>query len=273
MKLIRVKDKTEHQRNIKIARFKKDVRITQPHKHNNYFEIIYLSEASGTHTIDMETYSIQPPMVFLIRKDQMHCWDIKSEPEGFVVIIKKSFVDDSLDLEMKHLFSEISKSTCIYPKDAKIIEQILELMTIEYDSTTEIQNNMVLEGLLKALLAKLIHIPKSKRENKTVQSTLFDHFKSYLKQSDQLVNNVAHYASLLNTTPQNLNAICRTEVQMSASAFLSEYIIIEAKRLLVYTDLTITEVGMSLGFRDNSHFTKYFKRFTQLTPTAFRSQL
>lgn len=270
---IKIKDKTEFKRSIKVATFKKDVRKTRPHKHNNYFEIIYLSNATGTHTIDLETHSIKPPMVFLIRKDQMHCWDMQSEPSGYVVIIKKSFVDDSLDLEMKHLFSEISKSTCIYPEDTVVIEQILELMTNEYNSAKQIENNMVLEGMLKALLAKLIHVPKSQREQHQQQSNLFEAFKVHLNQSNKLVNSVGHYANLLNTTPQNLNAICRKENNMSATEFLSEHIVIEAKRLLIYTDLTVIEVAYSLGFSDNSHFTKYFKRFTGKTPSAFRNNL
>jgi len=270
---IKIKDKTENKRSIKVASFKKDVRKTNPHKHNNYFEIIYLSGASGTHTIDLEKYDIKPPMFFLIRKDQMHCWDIQSEPTGYVVIIKKSFVDDSLDLEMKHLFSEISKSTCIYPKETHVIEQILELMTIEYSVSKHTESNIVLEGLLKALLAKLIHIPQSKEHAFKKQTNVFELYKSLLNTSEKLINNVSHYANLLNTTPQNLNAICRKEAQMSAGELLSEYIIIEAKRLLVYTDLTVTEIGINLGFSDNSHFTKYFKRFTQKTPTAFRQKV
>lgn len=272
MSSIAIKDKTEFKRSIKVAHFKKGVRKTDPHKHNSYFEIIFLSHADGTHTIDLETYILKPPVVFLIRKDQMHCWDMINEPTGYVVIIKKAFVDDSLDLELKHLFSEISKSTCIYPKDASVIEQILELMTKEYSSAKQIQNNMVLEGLLKALMAKLIHIPKSPRESQKKQSNLFQSFKSYLNQSEKLVNSVSHYAQLLNTTPQNLNAICRKENNMSAATFLAEYIIIEAKRLLIYTDLTIIEIGYSLGFTDNSHFTKYFKRYSGKTPSAFREK-
>lgn len=272
MQTIKINDKTESKRRIKVATFKKEVRKTQPHKHNNYFEIVYLSQASGYHTIDLETYSIKPPMVFLIRKDQMHYWDIQSEPFGYVIIIKKSFVDDSSDLEMKYLFSEISKSTCIIPENHTVIEQILELMTKEYSLPQYNGGDMVLEGLLKALLAKLNQIPRPQHDHFTKQSNLFESYKSLLNQSDKLINHVAHYANLLNTTPQNLNAICRKEGQISAAKLLSECIIIEAKRLLNYTDLTISEIGITLGFTDNSHFTKYFKRYTQKTPTAFRSK-
>ena len=65
---LKIKDKTGSISNIKIDPFRKNIRKTLPHKHNNYFEIIYLSKGSGFHTIDTQQFSITPPIVFLIRR-------------------------------------------------------------------------------------------------------------------------------------------------------------------------------------------------------------
>jgi len=91
-----------------------------------------------------------------------------------------------------------------------------------------------------------------------------------LSNENELTNKVSHYAKLLNTTPQNLNAICRKESGQSSAEVISNYIINEAKRLLLYTDLTVSEIAGKLDFKDNSHFTKYFKRNVGDTPIAFR---
>ena len=64
--------KIETERVIKIAPFKKDIRKTNPHKHNNYFEIIYLSQGSGFHYIDLNKYIIHPPEFFFVRQEQVH---------------------------------------------------------------------------------------------------------------------------------------------------------------------------------------------------------
>ena len=61
----------------------------QPHKHNNYFEIIYLSKGSGYHYIDLGKYAVAPPVMYFIRQEQVHYWQLETEPEGYVVIIKK----------------------------------------------------------------------------------------------------------------------------------------------------------------------------------------
>ncbi len=85
-------------------------------------------------------------------------------------------------------------------------------------------------------------------------------------------NTVKKYAEMLKTTPQNLNTICRKSSGQSASEILSHYLINEAKRLLIYTDLTVSEISVKLDFNDNSHFSKYFKRHVGLTPIVFRNQ-
>jgi mannose-6-phosphate isomerase-like protein (cupin superfamily) len=63
--MLTIKNKIEQSVLIKALPFKKNIRKTVPHKHHNYFEIIYLSEGTGTHTMDYQTYDIQPSTLFL----------------------------------------------------------------------------------------------------------------------------------------------------------------------------------------------------------------
>lgn len=262
---INIKDKSETDKFIKIAPFRQDIRKTKPHKHNNYFEIIYLSKGKGTHSIDSSNFQIKTPIIFFVRKEQVHHWEIATVPKGFVIIIKKEFVEKSFDSELKNLLSKLSGLTSLQPKEHKTIEQIFELLTKENNLT-------IIEGLLKALFAKIIETAKSQTNKTKITSNTFQSFKDLLSNTDELQNNVAHYADLLNTTPQNLNAICRKNANQSASDILAEYIISEAKRLLLYTDNTVSEISFSLGFSDSSHFIKYFKRYTTKTPQAFRNK-
>ncbi|MGE8377178.1 MAG: helix-turn-helix domain-containing protein, partial [Sphingobacterium sp.] len=57
-----------------------------------------------------------------------------------------------------------------------------------------------------------------------------------------------------------------------ASQILATYIIKEAKRLIFYTNNSIAEIAFVLGFSDKSNFSKYFKRYTDLTPSEFKRQ-
>ncbi|HET8885449.1 MAG TPA: AraC family transcriptional regulator [Salinimicrobium sp.] len=266
---LEIKDKTRQTEGLKIAPFRQHIRRTSPHKHNNYFEIIYLTKGNGWHTIDTKEYRIKPPVIFIIRKEQVHFWDIKTEPEGFVFIIKKSYIDNSLDKDIKRLISELSEQTCLFPENNTAID-IFNLLLEEYQEK-KTSNRLIIDGLLKALLAKLLE-SATPNFQKNGNNTIFQKFIDLLSKGSELKNKVNYYAKLLNTTPQNLNAICRKETKQSVTEILSEHIINEAKRLLLYTDFTVAEISSTLHFKDNSHFSKYFKRHVEKTPIEFRNE-
>jgi len=112
-------------------------------------------------------------------------------------------------------------------------------------------------------------LPVSKRLPTQKQKTL-SNFR-------QLVNNhfsetklPKAYAAMLYITPDKLNALCIDCLGMSAGKFIRNRIVVEAKRLLVNTDMNISEIADKLGFTDSSYFTKFFKKYTSATPEEFK---
>jgi AraC family transcriptional regulator, transcriptional activator of pobA len=264
-----VKNKIDPDKLIQVAPFRKKVRRTTPHKHNNYFEIIYLSRGSGYHYIDSLTYKVSPPMIFFIRKEQVHYWDLFSRPDGHVIIIKKTFIERSLDSELKLLLAKLSRQSCLSLSKDPTLNALFNMLNLENNSDSDNAFHIT-EGLLKALLAKILDISKPVINKARVKADLFESLTELLSQEKTCKNSVAYYANVLNTTPQNLNAVCRKTVNQPAAEVLSEFIISEAKRLLLYTDNTISEISYELEFKDPSHFVKYFKRITGQTPKSFR---
>lgn len=266
---IDIKDKTQPTEDLKISPFRKEVRKTSPHKHNNYFEIIYLSGGSGSHSIDSRKFEVTPPVVFFVRKEQTHHFDLEGEPEGFVAIIKKSFVQRSLDNELKLLLTKLSSQHCLGISENETIDQLFQLLAKEYKVNSE-QNFHIVEGLLKALLAKILDIAKPVIRSSEHRSDLYQSFLELLQAGTVVKNSVQFYAEQLNTSPQNLNAACRRAIDQSSAEVLAEFITGEAKRLLLYTNNTVTQIALTLDFIDASHFIKYFKRITGKTPQSFR---
>ncbi|AZQ60705.1 helix-turn-helix domain-containing protein [Flammeovirga pectinis] len=265
-----VKDKSANL-DIKIEPFRSSIRTTKPHKHYKYFEVIFLSEGKGYHTIDNDTYEIKPPVLFFMRKEQMHHWEITTPPKGYVIIMKKSFLEHSIDKQLENFISEISNHVCVEVEDEKNLTQIFELLVEESKNPSKYQQSII-EGLLKALFAKTLINTKPIQSKLSNLPPLYAAFKELLENNDNIKNSVNYYAEILHTTPQNLNAICRNAIGLSASKLIAEYIIKEAKRFLLYTNLPVSEIAYELGFKDNSHFIKYFKRNTEQTPAYFRSQ-
>ena len=253
---------------IKIEPFDVRKRYTRPHRHDKYLELVYFSGGTGKHFMDGKAYAIDPPVVFVIRKDEVHHWEIDSEPEGYVIIVKEAFLDQTLDKQINYLFSQIANFRTIALGSDATIGLLFETASREVDAETR-GSAMILEGILKALLAKFLdNIPK---EGLYAMQDIGSAFSELLQKGP--VNDVAHYASLLHTTAQNLNAHCKKRWDKTASEVIASYLIAEAKRLLHFTDLTVAEVAHRLAFRDPSHFVKYFKRHVGQTPFRYKREI
>jgi AraC-like DNA-binding protein len=83
---------------------------------------------------------------------------------------------------------------------------------------------------------------------------------------------VNDYAGLLNTTPQNLNTVCRKHSGKSASELIISQLLLEAKRYILHTENTINEIAYTLSFSDPSNFVKFFKKHEKITPVQFRGK-
>jgi len=83
---------------------------------------------------------------------------------------------------------------------------------------------------------------------------------------------VNNYADMLSITANHLTQLVKQTTGKTTNEILQEKIILEVKRLLLYTNLTVTEIAAQMNFADQSYFTKYFKKCTGLTPLQYRTQ-
>lgn len=261
---IEVKDKSDSGRLIAVSTFKKEIRETSPHRHHGYCEMIYLTQGAGVHVIDDVKYPISPASLFIIRREQVHHWSITEVPEGYVLLLKKELIENSLDTELVRLFETLC-SHSYYPLQADhTLDIILDLLMHE-------NNIAAVESLFKIFLIKVNERYVTNKMKPAVEGeNIYNRYCALLNRQEQLTNNVAYYADLLHTTPQNLNTVCRKAADKTAAQVLAIHIIREPKRLLYYTSATVSEIGLALGFKDSSHFVKYFKRHTGSTPLSFR---
>lgn len=88
------------------------------------------------------------------------------------------------------------------------------------------------------------------------------HFKKYRE--------LQFYASRLQVTPHQLNALCKKHYRKSATDIIRGRIMLEAQRRLALPDSSVKAVAYELGFGDMAHFSKFFKTQTNLSPRKFR---
>ncbi len=262
-KNITIKDKFDSEKLLRVRVFDSNKAVTKAHKHNGYLELVYLTNTAGIHIKDGKQWTVKTPCLLVINKDDVHHWELESPISGFVLLLKKEFIAQSLDLELDKLVLEINKTDIIYLPQVEPLNQLFQLLLEE-------ENKTVQEGILKAILSKTLEGKQLKKVNTSISIDLYHKFNALLQSDLKILNHVAYYASKLNTSPQNLNAACKKHTEHSASEIIAQSICKEASRLLIYTDNSIAEIAYILGFSDKSNFTKFFKRNMQETPSSFR---
>ena len=99
----------------------------------------------------------------------------------------------------------------------------------------------------------------------------FNQFMKELARHYMQHRSVGFYAAQLHLTPKYLTTIIRKTTGRTASDWIDDYVVLEAKNLLKYSTMSIQEVAYYLSFPNQSFFGKYFKEHTGLTPTAYRT--
>lgn len=103
-------------------------------------------------------------------------------------------------------------------------------------------------------------------------SQRFIHFHKLVEQHFAEWSHVSDYAHYLNCTEKTLTRASIEATGMTAKAFISARMILEAKRLLVHTDQSVSHIAEHLNFKEATHFSKFFKREMGYTPSDFREQ-
>lgn len=260
---IPVKSKIGKAELLKISPFKEVIKPTVPHKHAGYFELIVLSDGAGIHQIDDHSYEVTPPVIFFLKPGQTHCWDFTRIPKGYVILFKEELLTSD-QLAIIYNLNTIMRLT-----NDEAYLHLLKLFCEEY-RRAEIDIK-ILTGYLHLLIQKTAGLAHQMAES--TANALYYRFKSLLNASEPGAKKVQDYAAQLDITTQQLNAVCREAAGKTPSMMLNEHLLREAKTLLTAPGHTIKEIAHILHFTDTSHFVKFFKNSTNLTPGAYRELL
>ncbi len=270
-KQIDTKNKLEDGLTFKISRFKEQIKKTKPHKHDEYYELIFLSEGEGFHCIESEKYLITAPEFYFLKPGQLHFWQFTSIPKGFVILFKEAEFDALKESDLLELYHQLTKNTRIELKAEQFPNLLLNEILNEHNRNASYSQSII-HGLLKALLGKLLQVSEDQPYKSGLPQSTYDKFHQLLVKECPRLHKVNQFADLLNTTPQNLNAVCHKQTHRNASEIITAQILLEAKRYILHTDNTVNEIAEILSFSDTSNFVKFFRKAEGLTPIQFREK-
>lgn len=248
----------------------------RPHRHDSLYQLLFMNRGGARITLEDGSRAMHSRCLVVIPPMVVHGFEFDRDVDGMVVTMAESAVERILSIAPKlapHLAAP------------HIIEEGAAAMS--FDEAERLFSNIGREyfgrgagrvcalhsllGLAFVMLARTIAQESERRfsiADKGVElardyRALVDrHFKEHWS--------VAAYASELAITPTHLNRVCRNVLGRSALEVIHDRLLLEAKRNLVYTSMTVKEVSNALCFSDPAYFTRFFAKKAGESPTAFR---
>lgn len=249
-----------------------------PHR-TNFYHIFLFENCQPTHFVDFEPIKIEPYSLLFIDKDRVHQFDQLIKYEGQVLIFTEDFFcsseTDTKFLRSSILFNDLTDQSTIklnqkdFEKYTNICESITEELCLPDDNLKHVLlKNLVHNFLLLAEREKRKQGFMELKKGADLDYTLL--FRDELETNYTKLKSVNDYAKIICISEKRLGQATSKVLGKSPKEIINDRILLEAKRLLVHTNLSIKEIGQDLGYEDPAYFVRYFKKNTATTPVEFR---
>jgi AraC family transcriptional activator of pobA len=249
-----------------------------PHRHD-YYTVLLVERAHGSHVIDYESYPFQGPEVFFVSPGQVHQVALAEKPKGCAFTFSRDFlVENNIPesfISNINLFKAFGNSPPL-KLDEDTFVRLVRIVT-EMESCLPLELNYRNRALGALLQLFLIYCNNS-AELDTGQLDEENPGVCILRDFKKLVDiryadwhKVSNYASEIHITRKHLSQTVKNLTGKSAKEIIQDRLLLEAKRLLVHTDMSVKEIAYETGFEEPLHFSAFFKKKSGTSPSSFRA--
>lgn len=244
----------------------------------SYFDITFITEGSGFFIVDDQSYLVHPGDVVFSKPHEIRSWDKEHIRKGYAILFEEEFLltffNDPFFLQhLRYYQPQRTTASISLPPDRLRITQLIGEIQAEI---THHQSKD--KHILRALLYEMLMLLNRAYDQATVSTSALPNSPNrHLNAFFELVNThfpshhtTTYYADKLCITPNYLNEIVQKNTGTTAKSHILNRLMLEAKKLLTYTDLSITEIASRLNFESTSYFIRLFRSQTHYTPLQYR---
>lgn len=248
-----------------------------PHRHDSLFQILYLRSGRAELTIDEMVCTVEGPALVTVPALTVHGYRFSTDVDGVVLTFYSRDVRATL-AEIPDMAAAFSAPRLLdgltAGGTAEEIELAVRALTLEADR----------EGLghLAALHARLVllllaiwradQLGGGRQSKGDRAEALARAYQALVDENFRTTRALGFYADRLGITQTHLNRVCRAVLASSALTVIERRVLLEAKRYLQFSRLSVKEIGILLGYDDPAYFSRLFTRLSGTTPTRFRLQ-
>ena len=270
--MIEVREAGDH-----CGEFQLDPAFLIPHR-KDYYLFVLVKKGANRHWIDFMPYTIKPDTFYFTVPQQVHLKEYAGPMQGLITC----FTDEFLQLEENRVLKQLpiiqnpagAHELLLSERDISFVEDIMRKMLAEFNTDSGWRNQM-LTSWLQVLVIYLSRLYTEQFSETTITQDycLLKSFQSLIGEHYSNQHDVAAYAEQLNITPGHLTEVIKQQSGKTAITHIHERLIVEAKRRLLHTELSVKQIADELGFEDAAYFNRFFKRLTDATPINYRLQI
>jgi AraC family transcriptional regulator, transcriptional activator of pobA len=244
-----------------------------PHRHD-YEEIVWVRAGTAEHLLDAEKVTVRSKTLVIVPQGHIHRLMPSLALEGCVVRFKDEFLPTTS-------FTVFSQFVGLFhlplsEGDIRVVDALFKLVKNEFQKMNR-HRRTTIAHLLQALISKIEELKLAPLEGKISalkeRQRLWEHFNATIERHFRAEHSVTFYARELGITPRRLNEVVKLFLGKGVAEAIDERLVLEAKRLILFSSMNIKEIAFELGYEEHSYFSKVFKRVTGLIPSSFRDRM
>jgi AraC-like DNA-binding protein len=243
--------------------------------------LLYVTAGQYTHLVDFELLDCSAGSLVVVQPGQMHRFGNMDGWQGWFLIFRAEVVRSRSsagtveELALSRDASDLPTQMDIAPPMRAVVSGAFERLAA--DAAWRVADgalNALLRHQLQALLIRLLLLAHANVRATPVEPAVlqrFRRFRSTVEREFRRWHAVAPYAQHMGCSPKSLGRATLAVTDTGAKTFLTQRIVLEARRLLVHSTAAIGTISDELGFDEATNFVKFFRRETGVTPGAFRA--
>jgi len=244
----------------------------QPHRHADLCQLLYVHTGQAEIEVEGQRRLITESALQVVPPLYVHGFRFSEDIDGYVLTLAAPLVS-----ELKALLgpaSTVLASPANYPAgaDRNYLNSLVSALQREY-SLDQPGRDLALHSLINVLV---VWVSRQMIQRSSAGQPA-DRGHDYLNRFTRLVEeqfrqqpSVETLAYATGVSVAHLNNVCRELAGQSALQIIHQRLLLEAKRTLIYTRMTVSQVSDSLGFTDPAYFSRFFRRLAGLSPRDFR---
>lgn len=245
----------------------------RPHRHADLVQLLYVSAGEADLDIDGRQHKIAEPSIQVVPALCVHGFRFSRDIQGHVVSLALPLVE-SLEQALGAQVLPLPWCQRLTADEQLWLDHLFASLRQEYASRDK-GRDIMLSALVQTLLVWLQRRRFADLREDLIQGRGQHHLGAFMQLLEQHYREhwpIKRYASTLGVSAPHLNALCRRLCHQSALQVIHQRLLLEAKRSLVYTTMTVGQVADNLGFSEQAYFSRFFKRHTKTSPRAFRAR-